>query len=584
MDRIPHRQRWLPKLLVSGVAAIVGLVAVPAAFATGTPTGFLEVCKTASGSGVSGSFQFTVAGVADVVTVPVGGCSQPIEVAAGSVVVTEKERAGFAVADVTAAPADRLVSKNPAARTATVTVVAGAVGTQTIVTFSNKAAPKGFLEVCKKKPAGDGLTGNFTFTVAAGGASTSVTVPVGGCSNVLELPAGQATVTEAARADTALTAIDVAPADRLVSKNVANRTVTVQIIAGGLGTQTIVTFTNKTVPPPTGTVKVCKVAGPGVAAGQEFSFTVGSTTTTAKAGSCSLPITVAAGNVVVTEAAVAGFQVSAITSAPAGTLVSSNLAGRTATVKVAANQVTEVTFTNEKQTGTLKVCKIAGAGVATGQQFTFTVGSQTVVVAAGSCSLPITLPVGDVTVKETVPAGFEVTAITVVGAGSLTSSNLATATAVVKVAVGVTEVNFTNKKKVTGCVLTKGFYKNHPAVVAQLLAANGGKLTIGGVALTAAQIDEIYGRNASNFLNQVSQQLITARLNQLSGASTPSAVQTGINAAQALVQKSGGPLTGTATSQSTVVFNGVTYTASQLVGILSGFNEGTAAGGPPACP
>ena len=75
---------------------------------------------------------------------------------------------------------------------------------------------------------------------------------------------------------------------------------------------------------------------------------------------------------------------------------------------------------------------------------------------------------------------------------------------------------------------------------------SGGTLTIGGTALTAAQIDEIFGRNASNYLNQVSQQLIAARLNQLSGASTPAAVQTAINAAQALVQASGGPVSGTA--------------------------------------
>src|SRR5262249_54071002 len=98
-----------------------------------------------------------------------------------------------------------------------------------------------------------------------------------------------------------------------------------------------------------------------------------------------------------------------------------------------------------------------------------------------------------------------------------------------------------------------------------------------------ARIDEIFGRNASNFLNQVSQQLIAARLNQLSGASTPGAVQTAIDAAQALEQQQGGPLTGTATSQTTVTFNGQTYTASLLVGVLSGYNEGSAAGGPPAC-
>ncbi len=375
-----HARRRPRRLLQAAVACAVvtaGLGAAPAAHAT--TTGVIEICKVASGTGVTGSFHFTVSGLTGSVTVPVGGCSNPITVAAGQVVVTETAKAGFAVDDITAAPATRLTGKDLAGGKATLTVPAGTVSDQTIVTFKNKTAP-----------------------------------------------------------------------------------------------------------PPTGTVKVCKIAGSGVSAGQEFAFTVGTTQTTAK---------------------------------------------------------------------------------------------------AGSCSLPLTLPVGDVSVKETLPAGYQVTAITVVGAGSLVSSDLAAGSAVVKVATGTTEVNVTNKKppKITGCTLTKGYYKNHPDEVARLLTANGGKLTIGGVDLTAAQIDEILGRNASNFLNQVSQQLIAARLNQLGGASAPEAVQTAINAAQALVQQSGGPLTGTARSQTTVVYTGVTYTASALVDVLSGYNEGTAAGGPPHC-
>jgi hypothetical protein len=380
MHHVPRRSRRSIAAVAAFAAAIAGLALPSAAHATGTTTGVLEVCKVASGAGVTGTFQFTVSGIAAPVSVPVGGCSNPLTVTAGQVTVTEVARAGFVVETITTSPVERLVSKD----------------------------------------------------IAAGRAV--VTVPVGTVAN-----------------------------------------------------QTIVTVANKTAPPPKGTVKVCKVAGPGVAAGEEFAFTVGTTATTAK---------------------------------------------------------------------------------------------------AGSCSLPITLPVGNVTVRETLPSGYEVTAITVTGAGALVSSDLPAASAVITVAVGVTEVTVTNKKppKVTGCTLTKGYYKNHPDVVATLLAGNGGTLTIGGTALTAAQIDEIFGRNASNYLNQVSQQLIAARLNQLSGASTPAAVQTAINAAQALVQASGGPVSGTAQSQTTVVYGGVTYTASALVGVLSGYNEGTAAGGPPHCP
>jgi hypothetical protein len=336
-----RRRSSVLKALISCVVVAAGLSVPAAAHATGTPpTGVLEICKKASGSGVDGSFAFAVSGVTGSISVPVNGCSQPITVKAGQVVITETARAGFVVADITAAPAANLVSKDLAARTAAVTVV-----------------------------------------------------------------------------------------------------------AGGAGTQTIATFTNKTTPPPKGSIKVCKIAGAGIATGQTFTFTVGGVTTTAPAGSCSLPIEVAAGDVVVTETAVGGTVVSAITALPNTALVSSNLANRTATVRVTANQVTEVNFTNEKQTGTVKVCKIAGSGVVAGQVFDFTVGTVHTTAAAGSCSLPITLQVGNVTVIETGPAGFDVTAITITGAGSLVSSDLATATAVVGVAVGVTEVNFTNKVK-----------------------------------------------------------------------------------------------------------------------------------------
>jgi len=586
MDRCVRGPKWLRLTLVSCAALIASALVAPAASATGTsPTGYLEVCKTAAGAGVTGNFEFTISGVTGTVTVPVGLCSMPIQVTAGQVTVTEVQRTGFTLADITAQPADRLVSKNVANRAAVVNVVAGSTANQTIVTFTNKVTPKGFLEVCKKAATGDSLTGSFGFLVTAVGFSTTITVPVGSCSQPIQVPTGNATVTEAARADTELTAITATPTGRLVSSNLATRTAVVQIVAGDVSTQTIVTFTNKSKPPPTGWLKVCKKAGPGVTVGQDFTFTVGATTVVVKAGYCSQPIRLAAGNVTVTEAATAGLRVSAIAVAPATALVSSDLNARTATVKVTADQTTEVTFTNEKVTGQLKVCKVAGTGIKPGEAFTFTVGTQTVTVQAGYCSLPITLAAENVTVKETIPAGVKVSAITVAGAGVLVSSDLATGTAVVRVAPGTTEVTFTNTKPpvVTGCVRTKGYYKNHNAVVVSLLSSSGGKLTVGGTQLTAAQIDEIYGRNASNFLNQVSQQLITALLNQLAGASTPADVQTAINAAQLLVKNAGGPLTGTATSQTTVVYNGVTYTASQLVGRLSTCNEGTAAGGPPHC-
>jgi hypothetical protein len=483
MEMVRHNRRLMAVLVAIG-AAVAAMVIIPVAYAVTTPTGFVKICKAASGPGVTGSFQFKVQGVATPVAVPVGGCSKSIKVASGRVTVTEVEQVDFDVVAVGTDPVGRVVSANLAARKATVKVPAGSVKSQTVVTFTNKLVPKGFVQVCKKAASGDSLTGTFAFAIAAGGTTTSTTVAVGACSASIRVPAGQATVTEAAKTTAAVSAIDVAPADRAVSSSVPNRTATVKVVAGAASTQTVVTFTNKTVPPPTGTLRVCKVAGPGVSTGQEFSFTVGTATTTAK---------------------------------------------------------------------------------------------------AGSCSAPLTLPTGNVTVTEKVPAGFAATAIAVTGAGSLVSSNVGTATAVVKVAVGATDVSFTDKTVPTGCVRSKGFYRNHPDGVKALVTRNGGTLLIGGVALTSAQIGAILDRSSTNFLNEVSQQLITARLNQLSGASTTAAVQAGIDAAQALVKQQGGPLTGTATPTTKVVVGGVTYTASQVVGILGAYNEGTAAGAPGAC-
>lgn len=579
-----------PSWLRGFLATLLGLILVGALSPTASATdssGAIEICKTSSGPGVSGEFKFSVSGLTGrTFTVPVGQCSQPITVQAGQVTVTEQARTDYTLADVASQPSGTLVTKDLGSRSATVKVAAGGIANQTIVTFTNKIVDKGYLEVCKKAESGTTLGGTFSFQVSAGGVTETATAPVGGCSQPLTLPAGNATIRENVRSDAALVAVSVTPSGRLVgSADLPSRSVTVQIVPGALSTQTIVTFTNKPVPQPKGLVKVCKASSADVASGTPFNFTVNGTRVTVLAGFCSSPFEASAGTAQVSELAAQGYVVTAIDVAPARALVTSSLSARTASVTVTANEVTEVTFTNKKATGVVKICKAAGTGVVVGQEFTFTIAGKTVQVQAGYCSLPLVLPVGTVTADEAVPGGYKVENITVAGAGSLVSSNLSEGSAEFAVAQGTTEVTFTNGKKtgVTGCTLTKGYYKNHPQVVAKLLGATGGKLLVGNTQLTAEQLDEIYDRNSKNYLNQVSQQLVTAMLNQLSGASTPTQVQTAINAAQLLISQSGGALTGSASSRDAVVYNGVTYTASQLVDILSGYNEGTAAGGPKHC-
>src|SRR5205823_13259251 len=97
-------------------------------------TGFVKVCKQADGSGVSGSFSFTVAGRS--VSVAVGHCSAPIELPTGSVSVSEQASAGVTVSAITCSPSNRLLSVDLAARLATVLVVSGETST---VTFVNHA-------------------------------------------------------------------------------------------------------------------------------------------------------------------------------------------------------------------------------------------------------------------------------------------------------------------------------------------------------------------------------------------------------------------------------------------------------------
>ena len=106
--------------------------------ATPAPTGRLQICKEADGSGVTGDFTFTFAGKTR--TIPVGACTSLIVVPVGPLTITEVARTGYTVTDIYTIPADRLISENLGARSATVTIVQGTSSTQTIVVFRNRVA------------------------------------------------------------------------------------------------------------------------------------------------------------------------------------------------------------------------------------------------------------------------------------------------------------------------------------------------------------------------------------------------------------------------------------------------------------
>ena len=105
---------------------------------TPAPTGRLQICKEADGSGVTGNFTFTFAGKTR--TIPVGACTSLIVVPVGPLTITEVARTGYVLTDIYTIPADRLISENLGARSATVTIVQGTSSTQTIVVFRNRVA------------------------------------------------------------------------------------------------------------------------------------------------------------------------------------------------------------------------------------------------------------------------------------------------------------------------------------------------------------------------------------------------------------------------------------------------------------
>jgi hypothetical protein len=264
----------------------------------GQDPGFIEVCKDlAAGETVIAPgtiFTFNVAG--RTIQVPAGGCSGPLQVDSGNVVVTEAFRADTIVTDIrttlgngTPAP-ERLVSSSLALRTATVVVPAGTAANETIVRFTNATSRTGVIEICKNGLDLD-VTGPWTFTIPGNlqpGAPATVTVFTGFCSGpiTVQLPSQVATgqlfnvtVRELGRSTFIFdpNATTTLPNGRLVSSvlNADNGgTVVIQVVAGGTTVnQTTVFFNNRSLP---GRIKVCKItADPSlIPVGTRFQFTI----------------------------------------------------------------------------------------------------------------------------------------------------------------------------------------------------------------------------------------------------------------------------------------------------------------------
>ncbi len=287
--------------------------------------GILEVCKAISTTPVitgdpavgleNRIFRFRVGGL--VFEVPAGQCSGPQTVPSGPIVIEElldgRTTDGgtfngnfqlIAVNTLGTTPATAITGFNLPLRTANVTVREGGadgnIENQTRIQFVNRFAITGVVEICKES-LDSGVVGGqiFNFTIAQLGSpginpATGLAIPgpvfmapVGNCTGPISVPVaadindfsprrGIVDVTEVARTGSIFTGADTAdgttpPVERLVSVNLVTRTVRAIVVEGGREAQTTIFFFNRSV---ASTLKVCKIAGPGVPELQSFDFRI----------------------------------------------------------------------------------------------------------------------------------------------------------------------------------------------------------------------------------------------------------------------------------------------------------------------
>ncbi len=216
----------------SSATVTVSPTNINAAIFTNEALGWVEVCKDAGDASVTGSFDFTVNGT-PINPVAVGGCSQAIQVPAGTATIDESEpNSDYYVSDTAASGyngstfVNELVS-TPGVNPAVVDVPYGGVANETVVTYTN-STKTGVFKICTAQTstdamlAGDTFTYNWSYTV--NGTTTSGSVPLvvpatgSQCSGQIGLPGiplingngSPVTVSVTAQAPTTLTGVDLA--------------------------------------------------------------------------------------------------------------------------------------------------------------------------------------------------------------------------------------------------------------------------------------------------------------------------------------------------------------------------------------
>jgi hypothetical protein len=297
--------------------------------------GFIEICKAAAdGSGAPAplglggrTFNFTITaanGTVQTVPVVVGACSGPISVEQGTASIVESSAGesntsgGFQLIQVntlTQNASSTVGTINLAARTVSVNVGMGGISSELALQFVNQTAITGFIEICKEAalngttPDPD-ITGMFTFNIQgvfttnpATGARTLTpfTAAAGQCTGAIAVtiptagfpPFADVIVSErpplnglsALEDITALNNREIGPQTLGQCVNTAGTlsacagggSTVIRVFAGDATQEALVTFINRSAP---SIVKVCKVAGPGIPVGTDFSFVVTGTTRT----------------------------------------------------------------------------------------------------------------------------------------------------------------------------------------------------------------------------------------------------------------------------------------------------------------
>ena len=300
-----------------------------------------------------------------------------------------------------------------------------------VASAAKPSAASATLELCKDPGGGhDHLPStigtNFTFSLKQGSNWQDVVVPGGQCVEISTIGSSAlvggkvVTVTEQALSGWQFQGVvaDPAHADDLDTSMTTAKNAKFQVTIAG-GDMATVTVTNTL---PASSIKVCKWSN--AYAGSTYSFTVGTQTVTAKAGSspgdpagvCSGLVSFQIGSKVKITEAVPSGETSQITASPASlipTPLGGPIAGPSVTVKTQAG-VNVITFENEPigppQTGTLEVCKYNWDGFLHGDTFHFDVTSvdgntsyDSEDVLVGQCTGAITVPAGPVLVSETLP-------------------------------------------------------------------------------------------------------------------------------------------------------------------------------------